>query len=129
MTIDRESSMRVLIIPLAAVVLVFGSASDEPTEHQMRGAFESSLAAKVRGALEFVAETGGPEAVDKVRQNGTDRFYINAVEKRECARYADGLGHVCTFTIQIDLVNGALRGTMTGRFFTAPGGLAFTPAA
>ena len=119
--------MRVLIVPLVAVGLVFGSASDEPTEHQMRGAFESSLAAKVRGAIEFVAETGGAEAADKVRQNGTDRFHINAFEKRECVRYADGRGHVCSFTVQIDLLNGALRGTMTGRFFTSPGGLSFTP--
>lgn len=121
--------MRLLIVPLVAVGVVFGSANDEPTEHQMRSAFELSLAAKVRSALEFVAETGGAEATDKVRRNGTDRFNINGFQKRECTRNADGPGHVCAFTVQIGLVNGALQGTMRGRFYTAPDGLIYTPEA
>ncbi len=119
--------MRVLIVPLVAVGVVFGGFSDEPTERQMQSAFESSLAAKVRNAMEFVAETGGVEAVDKVRQNGTDRFKIGAFQKRDCTRQA--AEHVCAFTVQIDLVNGALQGTMTGRFYAAPGGLAYAPDA
>jgi hypothetical protein len=118
--------MRVLIVPLIAIAVVFGGANDEPTEHQMRGAFEVSLAAKVRGALEFVAEIGGATAVDEVRHNGNDRFNIRDFQKRECAR-ADGSGHFCAFTVHIEVANGGLQSTMRGRFHGAPDGLIYTP--
>ncbi|MEI7805848.1 MAG: hypothetical protein WCI56_11005 [Hyphomicrobiales bacterium] len=121
--------MRVLLVPLVAVGALFGSANDEPTEQMMRSAFESSLAAKVRSAVTFVSETGGAEALATVRKNGTDRFNINDFHKRECKRSGEMPGYVCNFTVRIDLVNGALQGTMSGRFIAAPGGLVYAPEA
>jgi hypothetical protein len=42
--------MRVLVLPIAAVGVIFFLHTDEPTENQMRSAFERSLAAEVADA-------------------------------------------------------------------------------
>lgn len=113
--------MRDWIIPLFAVGVVAGSnPSYEPSELQMRAAFEGSLAAQVRNALEFAREAGGEEAVAKIRSSGMDRFSLNAFQKLNCqadgGRMAGNLAHVCAFTIDVELVNGLLQKTISGRF-------------
>lgn len=108
--------MKLWIVPLLAVGVVVGSnSSDEPTEYQMRTAFEGSLAAQVRNALEFARETGGDEAVMKIRDSGMDRYTLNAFQKLNC-RIDDGAAHVCEFSVDVGLVNGLLQKTITGRF-------------
>ena len=50
----------------------------------MRAAFEGSLAMQVRNALDFARETGGDEAVMKIRDSGMDRYTLNAFQKLHC---------------------------------------------
>lgn len=114
--------MRDWIIPLFAVAVVLGSnPTYEPSEGQMRAAFEGSLAMQVRNALDFVRETGGDEAVMKIRDSGMDRYTLNAFQKLNC-RAQDGLtqegraAHICAFAVDVELVNGLLQKTITGRF-------------
>jgi hypothetical protein len=119
--------MRVWIILLSALSVVAGShPSDEPSEHQMRTAFEGSLAVQVRNALDFARETGGDEAVTKIRENGTDRFTLNAFRKLNCRAQDDGPAHVCEFAVDVGLVNGPLQTTISGRFIKRPDGFVFT---
>jgi hypothetical protein len=90
----------------------------------MRAAFEGSLAAQVRNALEFARETGGDEAVSKIRESGMDRYTLNAFQKLNC-RMDDGSAHVCEFAVDVGLVNGPLQKTISGRFIKSPDGLVF----
>ena len=120
--------MRVLVFPLVAAGVLAGSTSDEPTERQMRGAFEAALSGYVRSALEFVAETAGQQAVEQVRLAGTDWFDVRAFEKRDCLRAAAVSGSVCSFAVDIDLSNGTLRRALSGRFVAGVNGLVYTPA-
>ncbi|MEA3022808.1 MAG: hypothetical protein QOK01_1660 [Alphaproteobacteria bacterium] len=117
--------MRVLLIPTVIVGVLALTGSDEPTESAMRAAFETTLAAQVRSALDFVAETGGQPAIDKVRAARTDEFDIRSFTKLNCAPSAAKAGHVCGFAVRIGVVNGLLEQTMTGRFYAGPHGLVF----
>ena len=117
--------MRVLLIPTVLVGVLAVTGSGEPTESAMRAAFETTLAAQVRSALDFVAETGGQAAIDKVRAARTDEFDIRAFTKLTCALSAAKPGHVCDFAVRIGVVNGLLEQTMTGRFYAGPHGLVF----
>ena len=118
--------MRLWIIPLFAVGVVAGSnPTYEPSEYQMRAAFEGSLAAQVRNALEFAREAGGDEAVTKIRENGMDRYILNAFRKLNCRVQHDGSAHVCDFAVDVGLVNGPLQTTITGRFSKSGNGFAF----
>lgn len=114
--------MRDWIIPLFAVAVVLGSnPTYEPSEGQMRAAFEGSLAMQVRNALDFARETGGDEAVLKIRASGMDRYTLSAFQKLNCqaqdGRTQDGrAAHVCAFAVDVELVNGLLQKTITGRF-------------
>jgi hypothetical protein len=117
--------MRAFVVPLAAVGLLAGVYSDQPGEQDMQGAFAATLAAEVQSALDFAAETGGPGAVERIRQAGTDRFEIRSFRKLDCARDEAGEGHVCDFAVDIDVVNGSLQRQLTGRFFAGPDGLKF----
>ena len=86
----------------------------------MRAAFEGSLAMQVRNALDFARETGGDEAVMKIRDSGMDRYTLNAFQKLNC-QAQDGTqdgrtAHVCDFAVDVELVNGLLQKTITGRF-------------
>src|SRR5664279_5438137 len=76
--------MRVLLLPLVAVGVIFFVHTNEPTENQMRNAFERSLAAEVADVMAFVGESGGREAVDRVRLAGNDRFEIRNFSKVDC---------------------------------------------
>ena len=113
--------MRGWIIPLFAVAVVLGSnPSYEPSEGQMRAAFEGSLAMAVRNALDFARESGGDEAVTKIRDSGMDRYTLNAFQKLHC-QAQDGTqdgraAHVCEFAVDVELVSGLLQKTITGRF-------------
>src|SRR5690348_5892127 len=117
--------MRVLLIPTVIVGVLAVTSSDEPTESAMRAAFETTLAAQVRSALDFVAETGGPAAVDKVRTARTDEYEIRSFTKLNCLPSTVKPGHLCDFAVRIGVVNGLLEQTMTGRFYAGPDGLVF----
>jgi hypothetical protein len=117
--------MRVLLIPAVIVGVLAVTGPDEPTESAMRAAFETTLAAQVRSALDFVAETGGQAAIDKVRAARTDEFDIRSFTKLNCAPSAAKAGHVCGFAVSIGVINGLLEQTMTGRFYAGPHGLVF----
>jgi hypothetical protein len=121
------AEMKLWIVPLFAIGVVAGShPGDEPNEIQMRAAFEGSLAAQVRNALDFAREAGGDEAVIRIRENGMDRFTLNAFQKLNCRAQNDGETHVCEFAVDVGLVNGPLQKTISGRFIKSPDGLVFT---
>jgi hypothetical protein len=117
--------MRVLLIPAVIVGVLAVTGPDEPTERAMRAAFETTLAAQVRSALDFVAETGGQAAIDKVRAARTDEFDIRSFTKLNCAPSAAKPGHICDFAVRIGVVTGLMEQTMTGRFYAGPHGLVF----
>jgi hypothetical protein len=118
--------MRGWIVPALAAVMVAGcNPAQEPSEYQMRLAFEGSLAAQVRNALEFAREMGGDEAVTKIRENGMDRYVVNAFHKLNCRAQHDGAAHVCAFSVDVRLVNGPLQTTITGRFSKSDNGFEF----
>lgn len=117
--------MRVLGFPLVAAGVLAGTTSNEPTERQMRGAFEAALSGFVRNALEFAAETAGQQAVAQVRLAGTDRFDIRAFEKRDCLRAAAASEFVCALR-SISICR-TLRRALSGRFVAGANGLVYTP--
>jgi hypothetical protein len=117
--------MRVFVFPLVALSVITGGYNDEPSERDMKTAFEISMAAQVSNALEFVTEAGGPEALDKVREAGSDRFAIRSFRKLDCARSSDTPSYVCAFSVDIELMNGDLQRRMNGRFLAGPQGLVF----
>jgi hypothetical protein len=117
--------MRALIVPLVAFGAVIGTATDEPTEREMRGAFEGALALQVRNALDFADETAGPDAVAKIRASGMDHYAVQSFRKLNCVRDGDKPGYRCMFAVDIGLAGGALQRTITGRFMSGPGGVVF----
>jgi len=118
--------MKVWIVPLFAIGVIAGSnPTYEPSEQQMRAAFEGSLSAQVRNALDFAREAGGEEAVSRIRDSGMDRFTLNAFQKRNCRTHDDGFAHICEFEVDVGLVNGPLQKTINGRFIKGPDGFAF----
>jgi hypothetical protein len=117
--------MRVFMVPLIAFGLVIADRSDEPSEQAMRSAFEMKLAAQVQSALDFVAETSGADAVEKLRQAGTDRFAVRTFKKQDCLR--GEAGYVCAFAVDLTVVTGTIQQTVRGRFQPGPDGqLTFT---
>ncbi|HVY57401.1 MAG TPA: hypothetical protein VHA77_06080 [Xanthobacteraceae bacterium] len=117
--------MRAMVVPVVLLGLVTGVTTDEPSEREMSGAFAAALADGVRSALDFLAETGGAEAVERVRQAGTDRFEIHSLRKFDCRHDRPGRAHVCAFSVEIGVVTGTLRRTLTGRFYRGPRGFVF----
>jgi hypothetical protein len=118
-------AMRLFVFSLTILAVLVGGFSEEPKEAQMQQAFETSLAIQVRNALDFVAEVSGAEAVDKIRQAGSDRLAIRSFRKLDCSR-AGGAGYLCSFAVDIELVNGSLERRIDGRFsLNASGGLGF----
>ena len=118
--------MRLWTIPIVTLAAVSVTFSDEPSERAMRAAFAASLSAQVQGALDFVAETSGEAARDQIKAAGTDRFEVRAFRKLECLRSDAKAGFVCGFAVDISVINGDFRQTLTGRFFRGPRGLVFT---
>src|SRR5258708_34671001 len=124
--------MRVLGIPFViwGVLAAPGStSSDEPSEAAMRAAFETRLTAQVSSVLDFVAETGGDVALEKIRAARTDEFAIRAFRKLDCARGVPAHAYVCTFAVQVGVASGGLGQTMTRRFVDGPRGPALAPQA
>jgi hypothetical protein len=115
-----------LMIPLSAAGMLLDRPGDEPSELEMRGAFEEALAVQVRNALEFVEQAEGTAAVQQVRQNGTDRFQVVSFQKLACKKIdAERPDHRCDFAVNIGLINGSLRQTISGRFVGSEAGLTF----
>ena len=71
-----------------------------------------------------MAETGGPEAAEKVRAAGTDRFEVRGFRKLTCHAVEDG-SYRCAFAVDLSVLNGELRRLVNGRFFNGPNGLSF----
>ena len=117
--------MRVLVLPIAAVGVIFFLHTDEPTENKMRSAFERSLTAEVADTMAFIGENGGREAVERVRMAGYDRFAIRNFRKIDCRPMATKSGFDCAFTTNIILANGPMERSLKGRFYNAPEGLKF----
>ena len=117
--------MRVLVLPLVAVGVIFYAHSNAPTENQMRGAFEHYLTDQVAQTVEFIQETGGPSAVERVKAAGTDQFEIRAFRKLECQQSRAKSGYDCTFNVDIDLTNGMMHRALEGRFYNTSTGIAF----
>jgi hypothetical protein len=117
--------MRVLVLPIAAVGVIFFLHTNEPTENQMRNAFERSLAAEVADVMAFVSESGGREAAERVRLAGNDRFEIRDFRKVHCQPMAMKSGFDCAFTVNIALANGPMQRSLKGRFYNSPQGIQF----
>lgn len=117
--------MRLWVIPIFAIGVVLGGAArHEPTEGEMRAAFAGSLALQVRNALDFARASGGEVAVQAIREAGTDRFDIADFHKVAC-QPLEGGAHLCGFTVDLNLVNGPVRHTLSGRFSAGQGGYMF----
>jgi hypothetical protein len=117
--------MRLFVFPLATLAVIACGFSDEPREAQMQQAFEASLRNQIRNTLEVVAEVSGAEAMEKVRQTGSDRFAIRSFRKLACSP-ADRAAYHCSFAVDIELMNGKLQRRIDGRFSpNSFGGLAF----
>jgi hypothetical protein len=99
--------------------------SIEPNEAAMRQAFASDLAEGIDAVLAFVAQTGGPQALARIRQAHTDTFDIRAFRKVDCRRSGGKPGHLCDFVVAVDTIAGPIERTVSGRFFVGPDGLAF----
>ena len=117
--------MRVLMVPAVLVGVFAVPGSNEPSVAEMRSAVQATLTAQVQSVLDYVAETGGEEALTRVRAARTDTFDIRAFTKLDCTSTADKPGHLCDFTLRVGVVTGELQATMRGRFYAGPGGLVF----
>ena len=117
--------MRILTLPAVLVGVFAVSGSDEPSAAEMRSAVQATLTAQVQSVLDYVAETGGGEALARVRVARTDAFDIRALTKLDCTASADKPGHLCDFAVRVGVVSGELQATMRGRFYAGPRGLVF----
>ena len=117
--------MHMFVVGLLAVTALSGANFVEPNEDAMREAFASDLSDGVRGVLAYVAETGGPEALARIRDARTDEFEVRSFRKVECRASAGKPGHVCGFAVEIDTVAGPIAQSIAGRFFVGPNGLAY----
>jgi len=120
--------MHMFIVGLLAATALAGTNRVEPSEQAMRVAFASDLADGVRAALAYVAETGGPEAVARIREAQTDAFEIRSFRKLACRPSASEPGHSCDFAVEIDTVAGPIVQQVAGRFFAGTWGLAYQTA-
>jgi hypothetical protein len=113
------------IVGLLAATALAGTNRVEPSEEAMRTAFATDLADGVRAALAYVAATGGPEAVARIRDARTDEFEVKRFRKLGCRPSPARLNHMCDFAVEIDTVAGPIAKTVAGRFFVGPWGLAY----
>ncbi len=107
-----------------ALVGAPGWTPNEPSERDMQFAFEGALSLQVQNALEFAAETGGADAVAAIRDHRTDAFAISSFRKLKCSYEAVRL-HRCEFQVDLDLSNGKLERTLSGRFVGGVDGLRY----
>jgi len=117
--------VRVFMVPLIAFGLISFAPPDEPSESAMRAAFEMKMAAQIQSAMDFVTETSGAEAAEKIRQAQMDQFVVRNFVKRDCLR--GEAGYVCAFAVDLSVISGTIQQTVRGRFMPGPGGqLTFT---
>jgi hypothetical protein len=117
--------MRALIVISIAIGVIFYAHSNAPSEIQMRDAFEHYLVDQTAQTVQFIQETGGPSAVERVKASGNDRFEIRAFRKLECQQARAKPGYDCAFKVDIELANGMMRRALEGRFYNASMGTAF----
>ena len=117
--------MRALVVILIAMGVIFYAHSNAPTEIQMRDAFERYLTDQTAQTVQFIQETSGRSAVERVKAVGNDRFEIRAFRKLECQQSQLKPGYDCTFNVDIDLANGMLHRALEGRFYNTSMGIAF----
>jgi hypothetical protein len=117
--------MRTLVVILIATGVMAFSTGNPPTEIQMRHAFENYLANQVAQTIEFIHATGGPSAVEKVKDRRNDAFEIRKFQKIECNQLAEEPSYDCAFSVDIDLANGMMRRAFEGRFYNTFTGLTF----
>ena len=117
--------MHMFVVGLLAATALASADRIEPSEHAMRVAFALDLADGVRAALAYVAETGGPDVLARIRQARTDEFEIKSFRKLACRPSADRPGHMCEFALEIDTVAGPIARTTAGFFYTGAWGLAY----
>jgi hypothetical protein len=117
--------MRVLTLPTVLVGVFAVSGSNEPNVAEMRSAFQATLNAQVQSVLDYVGETGGEEALARVRAAHTDAFDILSFTKLDCTSSVDKPGHLCDFAVRVGVITGELQANMRGRFYAGPRGLVF----
>ena len=122
---DALMVMRTSVVVLIAIGVIFYAHSNAPSEIQMRDAFQHYLADQTARTVEFVRETSGPSAVERIKAAGNDQFEINGFRKRECKQSRGNPGYDCTFNVDIDLANGMMHRALEGRFYNTSTGLAF----
>ena len=120
-----STAMRILTLPTVLVGVFAVSGSNEPTAAEMRSAVQATLTAQVQSVLDFVAETGGEEALARVRAARTDTFDVLSLTKLDCTSSPGQPGHLCDFALRVGVVTGELQATMRGRFYAGPHGLVF----
>jgi hypothetical protein len=117
--------IRSLIVILIAIAAIFYAHSNAPTEIQMRDAFERYLTDQTAQTVQFIQETSGPSAVERVKAAGNDRFEIRSFRKLECQQSQTKSGYDCTFNVDIDLANGMMHRALEGRFYNTSMRIAF----
>jgi hypothetical protein len=117
--------IRSLIVILIAIGVIFYAHSNAPTEIQMRDAFERYLTDQTAQTVQFIQETSGPSAVERVKEAGNDRFEIRTFRKLECQQSQTKSGYDCTFNVDIDLANGMMHRALEGRFYNTSMRIAF----
>jgi len=117
--------MRTSIVVLIAIGVIFYAHSNEPSEIQLRDAFQHYLADQTARTVEFIRETSGPSAIERIKAAGNDQFEISAFRKHECKKSRGNPGYDCTFNVNIDLANGMMRRALEGRFYNTSTGIAF----
>ena len=117
--------MRTSVVVLIAVGVIFYAHSNAPSEIQMRDAFQHYLADQTARTVEFIQETSGPDAVERIKAAGNDQFEISAFQKHECKQSRGNRGYDCTFNVDIELANGMMHRALEGRFYNTSTGLTF----
>ena len=117
--------MRMLTLPAVLVGVFAAPGSDEPSAAEMRSAVQATLTAQVQSVLDYIAETGGEEALARVRAARTDTFDIRSFTKLDCTTSAVGPGHLCDFALRVGVFTGEVQAIMRGRFYVGPRGLVF----
>jgi hypothetical protein len=91
----------------------------------MRDAFERYLTDQTAQTVQFIQETSGPSAVERVKEAGNDRFEIRTFRKLKCQQSQTKSGYNCTFNVDIDLANGMMHRALEGRFYNTSMRIAF----
>jgi hypothetical protein len=122
---DALMVMRAAVVILIAIGVIFYAHSNAPSEIQMRDAFQHYLADQTARTVEFIRQTSGPSAIERIKAAGNDQFEISAFRKHECKQSRGNTGFDCTFNVNIDLANGMMRRALEGRFYNTSTGIAF----